>query len=78
MPDRPANCPTCDKRLSRKQWYYRNGQYFCKKGCWQTAQAKAKQEEAAKKKEASGPAKEAPAKTEAPAEAAAPSKESKA
>ncbi|MBI3087669.1 MAG: hypothetical protein HYY91_02100 [Candidatus Omnitrophica bacterium] len=74
MPDRPTNCPTCNKRLSKKSWYYRNGQYACKKGCWQAAQAKAKQEQTAK--HAPGePVKEAPAKTAAPAEAAAAPKE---
>ena len=37
---RPANCSQCKKRLSRKQWYYRNGNYFCSKGCWKTASEK--------------------------------------
>ena len=41
MPDRPATCSSCNKRLSKKTWYYRNGKYFCKKGCWQTAAKKA-------------------------------------
>ena len=41
MPDRPATCSSCNKRLSKKTWYYRNGQYFCKKGCWKTAAKKA-------------------------------------
>lgn len=75
MPDRPTNCPTCNKRLSKKSWYYRNGQYACKKSCWQAAQAKAKQEQAAKKEH--GESAKAAAKTEAPAEAAAAPKETK-
>jgi len=35
--------------LSRKQWYYRNGQFFCKKSCWEKAKEKAA-ETAAKEK----------------------------
>jgi len=50
LADRPTNCPVCNKRLSRKQWYYRNGQYYCKKRCWETAQEKAKEDAAAKAK----------------------------
>ena len=41
MADRPAACAHCEKRLSRKQWYYRNGNWFCKKRCWEDAKAKA-------------------------------------
>ena len=55
LADRPTNCPICNKRLSRKSWYYRNGQYYCKKRCWETAQEKAK-EEAAKLADAKAPA----------------------
>lgn len=36
MADRPSTCTSCGKRLSRKQWYYRTGQYFCNKRCWAT------------------------------------------
>ena len=59
---RPATCTSCGKRLNRKQWYYRNGQYFCKRRCWVTEQEKAATE-AAKIKEAAA-AKEASAKKE--------------
>ncbi len=38
--NRAATCTACGKRLNRKQWYYRNGQYFCKKRCWVTEHAK--------------------------------------
>ena len=31
--ERPTNCPVCKKRMKNK-WYYRNGKYFCCKGCW--------------------------------------------
>lgn len=43
---RPATCASCGKRLSRKQWYYRNGKYFCKKRCWVIEEGKAQQEAA--------------------------------
>ena len=35
---RPQACSQCKKRLSRKQWYYREGNWFCSKGCWKTSQ----------------------------------------
>ena len=41
MAERPTTCPSCNKRLSKKQQYYRNGNFFCKKRCWMTAQEKA-------------------------------------
>jgi len=50
--------------LNRKQWYYRNGRYFCKRRCWVTEQDKAKKEAAAKAEQApaaQGTATEAPA-----------------
>ena len=43
---RAATCASCNKRLTRKQWYYRHGKYFCKKRCWVTEDAKAKAEAA--------------------------------
>ena len=50
---RSAACSSCGKRLDRKQWYYRNGKYFCKKRCWVTEQEKAaKESKAAEKSEA--------------------------
>ena len=42
--NRSATCTSCGKRLNRKQWYYRNGNYFCKKRCWVTEHAKTAQE----------------------------------
>jgi len=42
--EKPTNCMKCNKRLKRKTWYYRNGGYYCSKGCWKQAV------EAAKKK----------------------------
>ena len=51
--------------MNRKQWYYRNGKYFCKKRCWVTEaeKAAAEKEKAAAEKAAAAaaPAKEAPA-----------------
>lgn len=32
---RPSNCVNCNKKLSKKSWYYRNGNYFCNKKCYQ-------------------------------------------
>jgi len=57
---RPAACASCGKRLNRKQWYYRNGKFFCKRRCWVTESAKvAKDAAAAKEKTAEA----APAKS---------------
>ena len=63
--DRPAACASCGKRLNRKQWYYRNGKYFCKKRCWVTENAKAT--EAATAKAAEGTAAQAKEPATAPA-----------
>lgn len=60
---RPATCASCGKRLSRKQWYYRNGKYFCKKRCWVTEQGKAQQEAAKAAAEKPAAPSEAPQKT---------------
>ena len=66
---RAATCVSCGKRLNRKRWYYRNGQYFCKKRCWikeveKTATEAAEKAEKAKEAEMGAvkpePAKEAP------------------
>lgn len=43
---RPATCASCGTRLNRKQWYYREGKYFCKRHCWEAERAKLKQERA--------------------------------
>jgi hypothetical protein len=63
--DRPATCTSCGKRLTRKQWFYRNGKYFCKRRCWEKETAKIAAEAAKLEKEA-------------PAEPAAPAKEASA
>ena len=69
--NRAATCASCGKRLNRKQWYYRNGKYFCKKRCWVTEQAKA-QQEAGKPEAGKEKALKETLKTEAPKENAAP------
>lgn len=56
-----TTCPSCSKRLSKKHWYYRNGQYYCKRACWQSAVEKAKEEQAKAQQ-----AKEEAAKVEPP------------
>ena len=45
----PTNCVQSNKRIRRKDWYYRNGNYFANKQCfkiWQETKAseKAKKE----------------------------------
>ncbi len=49
-PQRPANCSVCNKFIKEK-WYYRNGAYYCSKGCFK--QSKKKLAEEKKKSEAS-------------------------
>ena len=40
--EKPKNCSRCNKPIKRKTWYYRNGKYFCGKGCWKLSQQKEK------------------------------------
>ncbi|MBI3011605.1 MAG: hypothetical protein HYY58_03845 [Candidatus Omnitrophica bacterium] len=65
--NRAAACASCGKRLSRKQWYYRNGKYFCKKRCWVTEKAKAQQDAGKDQAVKEAPKKEAPKENAAPA-----------
>jgi hypothetical protein len=52
---RPTNCAQSNKRIRRKDWYYRNGKYFANKQCFQLyveqefEKAKKAQEEASAK-----------------------------
>ena len=79
MAERPATCASCDTRLSRKQWYYRNGQFFCKKRCWNAAQEKAKAEsQAGKAKEEAAKAEQAEKAKEAKPEKAEKAESAKA
>ena len=74
---RAAACTSCGKRLNRKQWYYRNGKYFCKKRCWVKEVEKAAKESAEKaekaKEEQAKEAEKAAAKPEPAKEAPAAS-----
>ena len=52
---RPTNCAQSNKRIRRKDWYYRDGKYFANKQCYHlmVAQEQAKKEkEKEKEKEA--------------------------
>jgi len=52
--ERPANCAKCNTRIRRKNWYYRNGSYFCGKTCsgqFMTEQDEKKAEEKKKAEE---------------------------
>lgn len=58
---RPTNCAQSNKRIRRKDWYYRNGKFFANKQCfklWVTQEA-----EKAKKAAAEAAAKAAPAES---------------
>ena len=47
----PTNCVQSNKRIRRKDWYYRNGKYFANKKAfklYQTAQAAEKAKKAEK------------------------------
>ena len=67
---RAATCGSCDKRLTRKSWYYRNGGYYCKKRCFVTAQAKAAKEAVEQKEKAEKEAAEKEAAEKAKVQAA--------
>jgi hypothetical protein len=46
---RPTNCLQSNKRIRRKDWYYRDGKYFANKQCfalWKASEAEKKQKEA--------------------------------
>ncbi len=69
---RPTNCVQSNKRIRRKDWYYRNGKYFANKQCFKlfltqeadkaTKAKEAKEADAAAAAKASAaPAGEAPA-----------------
>ncbi len=66
---RPTNCAQSNKRIRRKDWYYRDGKYFANKQCFKL-HAAAEAEKATKADEA--------AKTAKAAAAAAPAAEAEA
>ena len=49
----PTNCAQSNKRIRRKDWYYRNGKYFANKQCFKLygAQEAEKAEKAEKAKQ---------------------------
>ena len=49
---RPTNCAQSNKRIRRKDWYYRNGKYFANKQAFKLYQT----QEAEKTKKAAAPA----------------------
>ena len=50
---RPTNCIQSNKRIRRKDWYYRDGKYFANKQCYHLFVAQEKEKaEKAKEKEA--------------------------
>jgi hypothetical protein len=58
---RPTNCAQSNKRIRRKDWYFRNGKYFANKKAFQlfSAQEKSKKEKEAAAKAAAPAAGEA-------------------
>ncbi len=61
---RPTNCAQSNKRIRRKDWYYRNGKFFANKQCFvlfAEQEAKKRKDEAAKAEEAAKAAKAAQA-----------------
>ena len=40
---RPTNCAQSNKRIRRKDWYYRNGKYFANKQCFKLNDAAEKE-----------------------------------
>ena len=50
---RPTNCAQSNKRIRRKDWYYRNGKYYANKQCFKLYQTQ-EAEKAQKTKEAAG------------------------
>ena len=63
---RPTNCAQSNKRIRRKDWYYRGGKYFANKQCFKLymVQEAEKAKKAADAKAAAAPAPDAPAPTQ--------------
>ena len=55
---RPTNCAQSNKRIRRKDWYYRGGKYFANKQCYKLYLAQ--ESEKAKKAEEAAAAAAAP------------------
>lgn len=52
---KPTNCAQSNKRIRRKDWYYRDGKYFANKQCFKL-HAEAEAEKAQKAAQAAPPA----------------------
>lgn len=52
---KPTNCAQSNKRIRRKDWYYRDGKYYANKQCYKLYQTQ-EAEKAKKAREASAPA----------------------
>ncbi len=63
---RPTNCAQSNKRIRRKDWYYRNGKFFANKKAFKLYAAQ-EVEKASKAKEAAQAASQAAAAPAAPA-----------
>ncbi|MFH1594160.1 MAG: hypothetical protein ABID09_05650 [Candidatus Omnitrophota bacterium] len=46
--DRPRECGVCNKSI-KKQWFYRDGKFFCGKRCWKKSKAEASGKKAEEK-----------------------------
>lgn len=46
---KPKECPICNKNMDKK-WYYRDGAFYCGKGCWKKTKKKAGADQETKKK----------------------------
>ena len=55
---RPTNCVQSNKRIRRKDWYYRNGKYFANKQCFKLHDAAEKSTKVKKAAPAAGAAEE--------------------
>lgn len=47
---RPKECSVCGKSI-KKLWYYREGNYYCGKGCWKKSKKEKGKQEKEKPKE---------------------------
>ncbi len=46
------NCANCSKQVKRITWFYRNGKFFCSKGCFKIFDKKQREEREQKEEEA--------------------------
>ena len=46
---KPKECSVCSKNMDKK-WYYRDGAFYCGKGCWKKTKKKAEADQETEKK----------------------------